>query len=101
MEAKNQEGRKMTPGQKVYHNGKKYRIVAVHGSNTYTIRNKRGEQKLVNKYELRKRFGVYHYKQIFDDSIICFVELPTIKAVIYISMFLLMVSFLLILFLKA
>lgn len=88
----------MTHGQKVYHNGKKYRIVSVHGSDTYTIRNKAGEQKLVNGTEL---FSFKQLRTNFDNFIVWFVELPTIKAVIYIAIFLLLVSFVLILFLKA
>ena len=92
------EGNEMTNGQKVYHNGKKYRIVAVHGSDTYTIRNKAGEQKLVNGTEL---FSLKQLRTNFDNFIVWFVELPTIKAIIYIAIFLLFVSFVLILFLKA
>ena len=98
MEAKNQDGRKMIPGQKVYHNGKKHRIVAVHGSETYNIRNKAGEQKLVNGTEL---FNLKQLRTNFDNFIVWFVELHTIKAAIYIAIFLLFVSFVLILFLKA
>jgi len=89
------EGNEMTHGQKVYLHYKKYRIVAVHGSDIYTIRNKAGEQKIVNGSYL---FSFKQLRTKFDNFIIWFVELPTIKAAFYIAMFLLMSAFLFVLF---